>query len=333
MIGYTEYRLQFAVCSLQAAGCRLQVADYSSWAAGQVGAGRRGLAYGRQDGENMKKALVLEGGAMRGMYTAGVLDVFMDEGVTFDAVIGVSAGALFGVNYLSGQKGRAIRYNKRFNRDRDYLGLRPLIREGNIISTEYAYHRVPEKLDPFDNETYMASGKPFYAVVTDIEKGLAQYIPVEDVFRDMDVLRASGSMPFVSRPVELGGRLYLDGAVTDSIPFEHMLELGYEKLTIILTRPEDYVKKPMPPALCRLFYKRKYPAFADRLIRRHEMYNGQIKKLRELEAAGIAEVIRPSEPIEIGRIEKDPEKLEEVYQLGRRDSAAFIGASAGGRQE
>lgn len=154
----------------------------------------------------MKTGLVLEGGAMRGMYTAGVLDVFMEQGITFDGVIGVSAGALFGVNLLSKQAGRVIRYNKRFNADPNYLGLRPLLRTGNIVDTDYAYNRVPRTLDVFDDETYRASGVPFYAVVTNIETGEAEYIKVDSVFEQMDVLRASGSMPFVSKPVEIGGK-------------------------------------------------------------------------------------------------------------------------------
>ena len=167
----------------------------------------------------MKTGLVLEGGAMRGMFTAGVLDAFLAAGVRADEVVGVSAGALFGGNYLSGQAGRAVRYNKRFNGDKNYMGLRPLLREGNLFSTSYAYDLVPRKLDPFDDEAFQNSGVPFYAVVTDVDTGEAEYIQVKSVFDQMDVLRASGSMPFVSRPVEWQGRRYLDGGVSDSIPF------------------------------------------------------------------------------------------------------------------
>ena len=140
----------------------------------------------------MKTGLVLEGGAMRGMYTAGVLDVFMKEGVTFDGMIGVSAGALFGVNYLSNQAGRVIRYNRRFNADPNYLGLRPLLRTGNIVDTDYAYCRVPRKLDVFDDETYKKSGVPFYAVVTNIKTGKPEYIRIESVYEQMDVRLAPG---------------------------------------------------------------------------------------------------------------------------------------------
>ena len=143
---------------------------------------------------------------MRGMYTAGVLDVMLQKGIKVDCVVGVSAGALFGVNFLSGQKGRVIRYNKRFNSDKNYIGFWPLLREGNIVSTKYAYEDVPRRLDPFDDKAYKESGVPFYAVVTNMENGMPEYIKINSVFEQMDVLRASGSMPFVSKPVEFGGK-------------------------------------------------------------------------------------------------------------------------------
>ena len=272
---------------------------------------------------NSKTALVLEGGAMRGMYTAGVLDVFMDNNIKFDAVIGVSAGALFGVNLLSGQRGRVIRYNKIFNSNKNYLGIRPLLKTGNIVSTEYAYDLVPRKLDPFDDEAFMKSGIPFYAVVTNIRTGEPEYIQIKSVFKQMDVLRASGSMPVVSNPVRLGHGLYLDGAVTDSIPYEKMLEMGYDKVVVVLTKPADYVKKPMPGYMTSL-YKKNYPKFEEKFRNRHIMYNGQIERLKELEKEGTAYVVRPSEHIQISKIEKNPDKLESLYQLGIKDSANFV---------
>lgn len=177
-----------------------------------------------------KVGLVLEGGGMRGMYTAGVLDTFMENGIHFDGIVGVSAGALFGVNFLSGQKGRAIRYNKKFNSDKNYMGIIPLLKEGNIVSTEYAYTKVPYELDPFDNKTYMESGVPFYAVMTNVSNGNPEYVLVRDIFKQMDVLRASGSLPIISRPVLIDGKYYLDGGIADSIPFEWMFSQGYSTL-------------------------------------------------------------------------------------------------------
>lgn len=273
----------------------------------------------------MKTGLVLEGGAMRGMFTAGVLDVFLENDITVDCVVGVSAGALFGVNYLSGQNGRVIRYNKRFNSDKNYMGIRPLLREGNIFSTEYAYDRVPRRLDPFDDEAFMKSGVPFYAVTTDVESGEPQYVRINSVFEQMDTLRASGSMPFVSKPVVIDGRKYLDGGISDSIPFEWLSEQGCDKLIVILTRDMEYRKKPMNKALIKT-YGLKYPKVAEKLLNRHTLYNKSVELLKEWEAAGKAFVIRPSETIDIGRIEKNPEKLQSVYDLGRSDGKAVLGA-------
>ena len=235
----------------------------------------------------MKTGLVLEGGAMRGMYTAGVLDIMLDHQIHFDGIIGVSAGALFGVNYLSGQRGRVIRYNKKYNGNRDYMGLLPLLREGNIVSTRYAYDRVPKLYDVFDNETYKVNTAetPFYAVVTNMKTGEPEYMQVEDVFAQMDVLRASGSMPFVSHPVEIGGQQYLDGGVADSIPFAAFEEMGYDRIVVILTRDLDYRKKPMSPLLIDAGYH-KYPEFAAQLKNRHEVYNRSVRILKRREEKG-----------------------------------------------
>ena len=271
----------------------------------------------------MKVGLVLEGGAMRGMYTAGVLDVFLEKCISVDAVVGVSAGALFGVNYLSRQKGRVIRYNKRFNSDKNYMGLRPLLREGNIVSTKYAYEEVPRKLDPFDDESYKKSGIPFYAVVTDIETGEPEYIQVYSAFEQMDVLRASGSMPFVSKPVLYNNKMYLDGGISDSIPFQWLSSQGYDKLIVILTRDMEYRKKPMSSSLIKLFYK-KQPQLSEKLLKRHDVYNKSVELLKHWENEGKVFVIRPSKPIEIGRIETNPDKLQEVYDLGLKDATESL---------
>lgn len=272
----------------------------------------------------MKTALVLEGGAMRGMYTAGVLDVFIENGIKFDAVIGASAGALFGVNYLSKQNGRAIRYNKKYNGDPNYMGIVPLLKEGNIVSTEYAYVRVPRELDVFDDETYMKSDIPFYAVVSNIETGEAEYISIKSVFEQMDTLRASGSMPFVSKPVLINGQNYLDGAVTDSIPFEYMLNNGYDRVVVVLTKKKGYVKSAIPEWFGNIFYKRKYPKFAKKVANRHIMYNGEMEKLKELEKKGVAQIIQTDKSIKVGKIEKDPEKMEKLYQAGREDGKKWL---------
>lgn len=271
----------------------------------------------------MQTGLVLEGGAMRGMYTAGALDVLMENGVTAEKVVGVSAGALFGVNFLSRQQGRVIRYNKRFNADKDYLGWRPLLREGNIISTEYAYDRVPRELDRFDDEAFMHSGVPFFAVVTNVETGKAEYMQIKSVFAQMDALRASGSMPFVSRMVKIGDKKYLDGGIADSIPYRWMAQQGCDKVLVILTRDRAYRKHPAKKAPIRLFYGR-FPRLAACLIDRHTMYNNAVEELNQWEKAGKAFVLRPSHKIEIERIETDPQRLQAVYDLGRQDALAQL---------
>lgn len=272
----------------------------------------------------MTTGLVLEGGAMRGMYTAGVLDIFMDNNIPFDMIVGVSAGALFGVNYLSKQRGRAIRYNKRFNSNKEYMGLWPLLKEGNIVSTKFAYEKVPQRLDPFDAFTFNRNPTPFYAVVCNIETGEPEYIEIRDVFEQMDTLRASGSMPFVSKPVEINGKYYLDGGISDSIPFKWAEEHGCDKRVVILTRDMDYRKRPMASFIVK--YYRKYPNVRDRLMKRHENYNMKVEQLKKLEAEGKVFVIRPTEPIKIGRMEKDPDKMQEVYELGLSDGQKYLEA-------
>lgn len=275
----------------------------------------------------MKTGLVLEGGAMRGMYTAGVLDVFMENNVRFDGVMGVSAGAVFGVNYPSGQIGRVIRYNCRFNTDKEYMGIGCLLKTGDFFNKEYAFYRVPRELDKFDDEAFKNSGMPFYAVVTNIENGKPEYIHVKSVLEDMEILRASCSMPFASKPIEINGKMYLDGGVTDSIPFEKFAEMGYEKQVVILTRDGNYRKKPMSRALTSFFY-RKFPEFRRRLKERHIMYNDSLSKLEKRETDGKAFVIRPTEPIKISRTERSPEKLKQVYELGRADAQKSLAALA-----
>ena len=274
----------------------------------------------------MKTALVLEGGAMRGMYTAGVLDVLIEAGAHFDGVIGVSAGALFGMNFLPGQKGRALRYNQKYNSDRNYMGLRPLLREGNIVSTDYAYSRVPFVLDPFDNEKFKKNPTPFYAVMTNIVTGKPEYKRIRDVFAQVDCLRASGSMPYVSRPVVIGGKKYLDGAITDSIPYDFMLSKGYDRLLVVLTKCDGYKKKPASPIMADLRYGLRYPELAMRIKTRHVMYNSQISRLKKLEHRGVADVLRPSVHVDLSKTEKDPKKLEALYRVGVEDTHAYIAA-------
>lgn len=271
----------------------------------------------------MKTGLVLEGGAMRGMFTAGVLDVFMEHDIKIDGIIGVSAGALFGVNYLSQQPGRAIRYNQKYAGDKRNMGLYSLLTTGNIVNKKFAYYTVPQTLDIFDNETFIKSEIPYYAVVTNMNTGQPEYWQIKDVFKDMEILRASASMPFVSRPVLLNDEKYLDGGVSDSIPYQKFLEMGFDRLIVVLTRDLNYVKKPMSKHLISCCYS-KYPNFKKQLLHRHDVYNQSIAHLKELEKSGKILIVRPSQPIEIKRMEKNPQILQKIYDLGRKDAAAFL---------
>lgn len=275
----------------------------------------------------MKKGLILEGGAMRGMFTAGVTDVMMEQGIEFDGAVGVSAGAAFGCNYKSRQVGRALRYNKRFCNDRRYCGLRSLLLTGNIYNTDFAYREVPLHLDEFDFAAYTANPMEFWLVCTDIETGLPVYHRY-DGYHDhgFDWIRASASMPMVSRTVEIDGQKLLDGGISDAIPLRFFENCGYHRNVVILTQPADYRKKKtsaMP--LIRLLY-RKYPALVNAMETRHRMYNDTLEYITQQETAGNILVIRPAAPLPVSRVEKNPERLQAAYDIGRATAAAQLEA-------
>ena len=266
----------------------------------------------------MKVGLVLEGGAMRGMYTAGVIDVFLENNIEVDGIVAVSAGVLFGVNYLSKQKGRVIRYNKRFIKDKRYMGIHSLITTGNIINKEFSFYEVPFKLDVFDEKTYEESKTDFYATITNVETGKPEYVKLENVFEQMELLRATSAMPFVSRMVDLNGNKYLDGGISDSIPVDKCKELGYQKIIVVLTRPSEYRKKKSNTQITKIKYK-KHPNLVKCINNRYKNYNNCVEKIIDMENKKEIFVIRPSRTIKIKRIEKDCNKLQEMYDLGVED--------------
>ena len=268
--------------------------------------------------KSMKIGLVLEGGAMRGMYTAGVLDIFLDKDFWVDGIISVSAGALFGVNYPSRQKGRAIRYNKKFISDKRYISFKSLVSTGNIVNKDFAFYEVPFKYDVFDNKTFKESDIDFYVAVTNLQTVQPEYVKLIDPLAQMEVLRATSAMPYVSRPVEIDGIPYLDGAIADSIPVEQMQKLGYDKIIVILTRTLDYRKSKPMTWIAKWFYRR-YPHFSDAVNQRYAMYNRQVENVIKLAEKGDIFVIRPSVDLKIKRIEKDPNKLQAMYELGMKD--------------
>ena len=265
----------------------------------------------------MKRGLVLEGGAFRGLFTSGIIDVMMAHDVWPDGLIGVSAGAAFGCNYKSRQTGRAIRYNKAYAHDPRYSGIRSLLTTGDYFNAQFAYHTMPRQLDVFDNEAFNANPMQFYAVCTDVETGKAVYKHLEQASdTTYDWIRASASMPLVSRVIDLEGHKLLDGGVADSIPLAYFESIGYDRNVVILTQPEGYLKehnKLMP--LLRLSL-RKYPKMIEALDQRHLMYNRQLDYVSEAEREGRCLVIRPKEHLPIGHISHNPDEMQRVYDMG-----------------
>ena len=276
----------------------------------------------------MRKGLVLEGGAMRGLFTAGVLDVFMENGITFDGAVGVSAGACFGVNIKSHQIGRTIRYNKRFCEEWRYRSYRSLLLTGDLYGADFCYHELPDKLDIFDTDTFVNDPMEFYVVATDCVKGEPVYHKMTDGgCEDLEWIRASASMPLASKVVKLGEHHLLDGGITDSIPLEFMEKQGYEKNVVILTQPLSYVKhsyKKVMPLIKTTLHK--YPNTIERIRTRHMMYNAQTTYVKVREESGDAFVIRPPEALGIGALEKDSLQMQRVYDIGRDTATSSLDA-------
>ena len=271
--------------------------------------------------------LVLEGGAMRGMFTCGVLDVFMEQGVTFDGAIGVSAGATFGCNLKSKQIGRAIRYNLRFAKDPRYCSIRSLIKTGNLYNADFCYRQLPDELDVFDRKTFRENPLEFYLVVTDIGSGKPVYFKMKDgEFAELEWMRASASMPLVSKPVCIEGHKYLDGGISDSIPLKYFEQIGYSKNVVILTQPRDYKKKPsrIQPLMKAMLHK--YPELCKAMKNRPEAYNAQTAYVFEREAQGSVFVICPEESLGISRTEHNVDELKRVYEMGRKTAEAKLEA-------
>lgn len=263
--------------------------------------------------------LVLEGGAQRGIYTAGVLDVFLDNGIDFDTVIGVSAGALHGSSYVSKQKGRSIEYTLKYCRHKDFMSISSFIRTGNIVGTQFSYRDIPNTLVPFDYDVFESSPTKMYAVCTNVDTGKAEYIECVNLRSNIDILRASASMPFVSQFVEVFGNKYLDGGVSDSIPVKKALEIGCDKTVVVLTQPLGYRKKAPKDFIANTRY-RKYPNLANAINMRYKVYNETAQAIEQFENEGTIFVIRPSMKVKIGRMEKDPAVIKQMYELGCNDA-------------
>lgn len=276
----------------------------------------------------MKTGLVLEGGGKRGIYAAGVLDVLLENNIWADGLIGTSAGAVNGCSYVSNQYERNLRYNIRFAKEKKYMSIYSLITTGNVVGTDFAYNILPNKLEVFDYDAFEKSPVAYYVTCSNVETGKAEYIQCKSLRgKNMDYLRASASLPYVSQIVEIDGKKYLDGGICDSIPLKAFQDMGYEKNLVVLTRPRGYIKKPENNLLANLYY-RKYPAFVTALRNRYAVYNRTLKYIEQQENQGNILVLRPSESIRVGRMERDSERLKQMYELGKNDAGQMLDAIA-----
>lgn len=278
-----------------------------------------------QNEQIIKTGLILEGGAMRGIFSCGVFDVLLENNIKFDGAAGISAGAAFGCNFKSKQIGRGVRYNKKYCNDPRYCSFRSLIKTGDLYNADFCYRELIDVLDPFDRETFKNNPMEFYIGATDIMTGKCVFHKCYDGGEsDIKWLQASASMPFVSKPVSVDGYSLLDGGISNSVPYEYMESLGYNRNVIILTQPEGYTKhkRLLLPLVKLLLYK--YPAVAKAMAIRHEMYNQQMKEIKERELKGISFVIRPPEALGIRRVETNPNELERIYQIGRKEAVKLL---------
>ncbi|MBQ7568113.1 patatin family protein [bacterium] len=273
----------------------------------------------------MKLGLVMEGGAMRGMFTAGVMDVLLKNNIEFDGGIGTSAGAAFGCNYKSRQIGRVIRYNLKVCRDWRFASWRSWIQTGDLYGAEFCYHTVPEIIDPFDCATYATNPMTFYAVCTDVVTGQPVYKECPEINSSiLEWIRASASMPLVSRIVEIDGYKLLDGGMSDSIPLRAFEDMGYSRNLVILTRPAGYIKKANPLMWLIKYIYRRYPNLVEIMRNRHKIYNEQTAYVAQREREGAAFVLRPPQPLPVGPVEHRAERIQKAYDMGVQTAEASL---------
>ena len=264
-----------------------------------------------------KTALILEGGGMRGMYTCGVLDCFLDHNIEFDAVFAVSAGALHATSYISKQRGRSFKISTDYINDPRYCSMQSFFKTGNFLGYDFAFNQIPRKLNRFDHQTFEKSKTKLYAVATNIETGKPEYLKINKFYKDIKALQASASLPLISKNIKVKDKYYLDGGISDSIPLKKAIEMGYDKCIVICTQPSSYKKGPnklMPLLNIRYF---KYKELRKSLKNRHEKYNSITKEL--IDNNNIL-VIQPTESLGIGRTEKNLDKIKVIYDLGYADT-------------
>ena len=263
-----------------------------------------------------KTGLVLEGGGMRGIFTAGVLDLFLENNVIVDNCVAVSAGACLGASYMSKQYKRGFNAIADHINKKEYASFYNLITTGDFFDVDYSYRRVVEEFNPFDNEEYIKNPTIFQTVITNVKTGKAEYPHIRDAVKELIYIRASASLPFLSRMVEINGEKYLDGGVSDPIPLKKAIENGNKKIILILTRDKKYRKKQSKLSKISLILYKKYPKFVELMNTRYERYNETLEYIYELEKKGEVFIIQPESSLDLGRIEKNRKKLEIVYQMG-----------------
>lgn len=280
-----------------------------------------------------KVALVLEGGSFRCQFTAGVLDVMLEQGINVAACYGVSAGLLGGLSFKSRQIGRVNRVNLAYCGDSRYMGAGALAESGSLVGYDFMLNDIQDRIDPFDNDAFLANPMSLVATVSDVVFGTPAYLEVANAVLDIDIIRATTSMPLVTPPVEIDGHVYLDGGITDSVPVEHVLEdMGYGRAIVVLTRHRGYQKTPYAYLGAAHARYAKYPYFVEALATRHERYNEQREHIWEYERDGRVLALVPPEPVGVGHVERDPQKLLALYIEGRQEAArrledikAFVG--------
>ena len=271
-----------------------------------------------------KTALVLEGGGLRGVFTCGVLDCFMDKGIHFPFTVGVSAGACNGLSFMSGQRGRARASNIDLMDKYHYIGFRYLLTQRCIMDFKLLFEDFPERIIPYDYNAYFSNPDRFVMVATNCLTGKAEYLEERSSSaRVMDIVRASSSLPFASPITYVDGIPMLDGGIADSIPVEYAISQGYEKIVVVLTRNKGYRKKNSRMPLAKVAY-RKYPNLQKALAERNAVYNRTMDLVERLEDEGRIIVIRPSKPVEVGRMEKDTSKLAALYEEGYNEASRLI---------
>lgn len=274
---------------------------------------------------NHSVGLVMEGGGMRGLFTSGVIDVLMEQGINFPCSVGVSAGACFGINIKSLQPGRVLRYNLQMIGNPHYMSWRSLFKTGDYANAEFCYHTVPMEIDIFDTVTYAQMPTHFHIVCTDIDTGKPVYHEIERInYEELEWLRASASLPMVAQPVQLGGMRLMDGGLSDSIPLRYIQQLGYDRNLVILTQPLGYRKKQSKAMGLYRLLLRKYPKMVELLENRPQMYNEELAFVEEQTRLGKVLLIAPPQKLDIGRVEQNPKKLQQCYDWGREAALAKL---------